>query len=84
MAEEESAARTEDFRPGKVELNRNTEVYSLQGIPGEYRLGTLKAGTTVYLMEDLGRGYARIRFTGAGGRSTEGAIRTHDLRGSWP
>ena len=67
-----------------MELTRNATVYSLQGAPGEYPMGTLKAGTTLYVMEDLGRGYARIRFTGSGGRNVEGAIQTRELRGSLP
>ena len=84
LAEEESSVNGDDIRPGKVELTRNTMVYSLHGAPGEYPMGTLKAGTTLYVMEDLGRGYARIRFTGSGGRSVERAIQTRELRGSLP
>ena len=67
------------FKPGKVVLARNTRIYSLQALPQEQVLGTLRTGATLYVMDDLGGAYVRVRFTTPGGRSGEGAAKKADL-----
>jgi formylglycine-generating enzyme required for sulfatase activity len=72
------------YGPEKVVLARDAAVYPPQGAPGGQAPGRLPAGAVVYVMEDLGGEYARVRFAGAGGRSMEGTVRKEDLRGTWP
>jgi len=67
------------FRPGKTVLRRDTPIYSLRALPHEQALGTLKAGAVLYVMEDLGGAYVRVRFTTPGGRSGEGAAKKAGL-----
>lgn len=73
---------TAGFKPRKVVLARNTRIYSLQALPQEQVLGTLRTGATLYVMDDLGGMYVRVRFTTPGGRSGEGAAKKSDLASS--
>lgn len=72
------------FRTGKAVLARATAIYSLADLPGARAMGTLPAGATVYVMEDLGGEFARVRFTTPRGRSVEGVAKKADLRGAGP
>ena len=60
-------------------MQGDTPIYSLRALPQEQILGTLKAGAVLYVMEDLGGAYVRVRFTTPGGRSGEGAAKKADL-----
>lgn len=88
MLERAVALKKSNLRAGGIEdesdhaaltLARDTAIYSLKALPREQVMGTLKAGTRVYMMEQVGGEYVRVRFTTPGGRNLEGAARTTDF-----
>lgn len=64
-----------------VVSRRVTEIYSLRELPEERLMGKVPSGVTLHVMEDLGGGYLRVRFTLPNGREVEGAAKKGDVSG---
>jgi hypothetical protein len=73
-----------EYRPGKMIPDRDTTIYSLRALPREEMMGTLKAGRPLYVMEDVGGGFVRVRFITSDGKRYEGAAKKSGLGFSEP
>lgn len=75
------AADAGGFLFGEMELKATTVVYALAELPAAQSIGRLPGGTTVYVLDDVGGGFVKVRFTAPNGRSYDGAMKIADLTG---